>query len=678
MAIKSKQKATIVPKATQSYNALTFEEHKHPAFLEVSAEELLAQIQPKEFDALPGQKFIAVDTETYYTGIHSNRMPSNVVRRWIKAGGSKYIPNDFPFCISISDGTHSFVVYDTLENKFAEFKKLIPLLVDTSVSKIFHNAGYDMHMLANAGLDMKGRIYDTLLMSKLTRADAFTHGLFDIAKELQCDEIPTVLIFEQMVNMYKAMHRLTDYRQIPHALMTQYTCADTWNTIWVFGELLPMIEAYGVTELFEIESEMLIAAYHMERAGVRLDLEYEDQLIPELTKEVEDAEREIYELAGTTFNINSSKQLEGVLQKLGYGHLIRYKDPTAAMLAKGLIKGNPSFDKFEMERLENEGVPLIDKIQKYKSSQKLLNTFAIKLYEMRDFEGYVHCNFNTIEAKTGRFSISSPSMQNMPRRKDDRVRGAFIAPEEYKLYDFDFKSQESIILAHYSRAEFLLDMIRQGIDIHKATASLVYNKPIDEITSDERGDAKSVGFAITYGAGASKVAGMTGKSVAEASYIMKTYLKNIPEVDTFIKTANKVAKERRRIKTVRGRQVYVERGREYACVNYVIQGSAADSTKTRMVEIYKFLKANKYKSYPILQVHDSLLQCIHDDEPELLGYLRWLQTDRDMFRVPVTVDVALCHPTWKDKEDIEVGTIEPPAAQLEAMRNYNIWEEGLR
>ena len=151
------------------------------------------------------------------------------------------------------------------------------------------------------------------------------------------------------------------------------------------------------------------------------------------------------------FNINSSKQLETVLTKLGYGRHIKYKPPTDAMLAKGIVDGNPSFDKFQMERLEELGVPLIKDIQQFRKSEKLLNTFAIKLYELCDAGNVVHCNINTMEAKTGRFSISNPSMQNMPRRSDSRVRQAFVAPEGYTLYDFDFKAQESLIMTHYSR-----------------------------------------------------------------------------------------------------------------------------------------------------------------------------------------------------------------------------------
>ena len=677
MAIKQKDGPTIVKKYTVDYNPATFNEHIDERFLEVTAEELLERVRPKTFSFLPDEKFITVDTETFYTGVASNRLPSKVVRRWVKQK-SKYIPTDFPFCISICDGSYAFVVYDTLENGFKEFKKLIPFLTDSSISKIFHNAGYDFHMLANAQIDLKGRVHDTMFISKLVRADAFTHGLLDISTELQKRGVDTVTMFEHMVSSYKSKYHITDYRQIPRVLMTQYTCGDVWNTMKVFEDNYPKLAENGLTALYKVESEMLMVAYRMERMGVKLDLEYEHEIIPELIAEADAAEKEIYEAAGTTFNINSSAQIEVVLKKMGYGHLITYNRPTAGMLEKGITKGSAKFDKDEMARLEDEGVPLVSKIQEYKRAEKLLNTFARKLYEMRDFNGFVHCNFNTIEAKTGRFSISAPSMQNMPRRKDSRIRGAFIAPEGFTQYDFDFKSQETIILAHYSRAQFLLDGILEGKDAHRVTAAIIYTKPIEDVTDDERGDAKSVGFAVVYGAGPSKVATMTEKSLTEAKYIMKIYMKNLPEVDLFIKTANKVMKEKRRVKSIMGRQIYAERGREYACVNYVIQSSAADSTKTRMVEIYKFLKANNYKTYMTLQVHDSLLQCVANDEVDfILGYLKWLQTERELFRVPITVDVDRCHPTWRTKEKTKTEAVEPPADQLERMRVYDIWSEGL-
>ena len=230
---------------------------------------------------------------------------------------------------------------------------------------------------------------------------------------------------------------------------------------------------------------------------------------------------------------------------------------------------------------------------------------------------------------------------------------------------------------HSSRSQFLMDIINSGGDIHKAVASIIYSIPYDQVSKELRGISKSVEFAIVYGAGPDKVSAMTGLSREESATVMKQFLKNAPEVDTFIKTANKIGKERGRVRTIRKRMVYLERGREYACVNYIIQGSAADSTKTRMVDIHKFLRANGYKTYMSIQVHDSLLQVVADDEQELLGYLRWLQTERDLFRVPVTVDVAKCTPTWRDKEDIDVEAVQPPEEMLQKMRDYDIWNEGI-
>ena len=222
-----------------------------------------------------------------------------------------------------------------------------------------------------------------------------------------------------------------------------------------------------------------------------------------------------------------------------------------------------------------------------------------------------------------------------------------------------------------------MDIINNGGDIHTAVASIIYSIPYEQVSKELRGISKSVEFAIVYGAGASKVAQMTGLSLEEAGLAMKQFLKNAPEVDMFIRTANKVAKERGKIRTIRHRVVYLEHNREYACVNYVIQGSAADSTKGRMIDIHKFLRANKYESYISIQVHDSLLNVIKDGEEELLGYLRWLQTERELFRVPVTVDVAKCTPTWRQKSDVDIKAVEPPADKLQAMRDYDIWNEGI-
>ena len=693
MAIQPKiASATILPTHRIQYNPATFSEHTFGRFHEATAEEVLDCIRPVTFDFLPGQKIIGYDTETFYTGVPANRMPSNVVRRFLQRG-NKDIPQDLPFCMSFSDGTNSWAVYDTLENKFAEFKKLQPLLIDSSITKTGQNVDFDLHMTANCGVNIKGKLIDTMHIDKLVNANAFSHNLYDISKRLQNlndsspNYCPTILMYEDMLISYKEQHRITDYRQFPRDLMTHYTCADTWNTIWCLKNLFPKIHEYELLPLFEVESEMILVAYHMERRGVPVDPAYEHILIPELEAEVNEAERKIYDAAGSIFNINSAQQIYSIMQKLGYSHLVHFTKPTEAMLLKGQTKGNPSFDKIEMERLENEGVPLIADIVQFRKSEKLLNTFARKLYYMRDFNNILHCSINTMEAKTGRFSISQPSMQNMPRRKDSRVRGAFVAREGYVLYDTDFKAQESLIMAHYSRAPYLLDIINSGGDIHRAVAAVVYDILLEEVTKALREVAKSVEFAIVYGAGAPKVVSMVsdveikpgkkGMTLEEATLAIKTFKKRVPEVEVFIKTANQTIKERGCIRTVMGRRVYAERGREYACVNYLCQGSGADSTKTRMIEIHKFLQANELKTRMILQVHDSLLNEVHETEEHIVPWILWLQEERKLFRVNIVVEADKCYPTWRDKKGTGLKAIKPPQEMLDKLEAYDIWEEGI-
>lgn len=656
--------SSITAKTFTQYNPETFESLKNPNFIECSAKHVLDKIDPISFDMFPNKHFIDVDTETFFSGIPNNRMPPQVVRRWIKIG-NKYIPNDFPFCISICDGVTSFVVYDTLANGFKEFKKLTPLLTDMSIDKVGHNIDFDLHMLANAGVDMRGHMWDTMPEAKLTRAYAFSNRLIDLANEMPNG----ITQFEHMLDAYKAMNRITDYRKIPHDLMTQYTSADVWNSLWALPYYYPRIVENEQIELLQVENQIMRIAFTMERTGILTDQRYiTEDLIPELVEQVAGAEQKIYDEAGCMFNINSSQQVANVLTKMGYGKHIKYNRVT----------GNPEFNKGQKARMINEGVTLFETINTFMGSEKLLNTFARKLAEMKDAYDVVHCNFNPIEAITGRFSISNPSMQNMPRRKDDRVRGGFIAPAGYHMWDFDFKSQESIILVHYCQSPYLIDNINKGKDVHTLFAAIINHCDYAAVIRKWRDDAKSVEFAIVYGAGADKVSDMTGQDVPTCKTIIATVYHDIPEIDTFIKTTNKVAKQRGYVRTIMNRFVYVEKGREYACVNYVIQGSAAVSTKTRMIDLYKFLKANDYKSRMVLQVHDSLDGYIKDtEEAELVPYWKWLQTERKLFRIPVVAESEKCIGSWRTKEECKWPAVEPPKEMLDKMDAYNIWEESI-
>lgn len=671
MAIRKKA-SSIKERTYMAYSPEAVKALSRPNFIECDAEYALKHINPAPIEGLSG-KWICFDTETEPTGIAANLMPPNVVRRWVSRG-SKDIPNDFPFSIQLCDGTNSFCIYDSWSKGFEEFKKLREILSEPSIGKTAHNGKYDLHQCKNAGIDVRGQLFDSLPASKICRAWALTHSLADNAKEIENG----ILDFEYMVDEYKSRFRVSNYAQIDRDLLTQYGCADVWNGFYVTKRLLAIAREHeddGWLPLILLENEIIKITYLAEREGVLIDDSYKDALFESLTLQKDEAERKVYEAAGEFFNMNSGQQLESVLKKLGYGSLIKYGEPTQAMLNKGITRGNPRFRKDDKERMISQGCTILEDIQSYQKAEKLLNSFAKKLYTMKDAENRVHCNFNTAEAKTGRFSISLPSFQNMPRRGESRIRKAFIAPEGYTIYELDYASQESKIMVHYSRDEFLINSLHEGKDIHKIFASMIFAAPYEEVTKDQRQVAKSVEFAIVYGAGAAKVATMSGISEYEAKQVMADVRKRMPSVDVFIKTVNKIAKERGWVKTVRGRRVYLERGREYACVNYCVQGSAADCTKGAMKRVNAYLRGNKYKTKLVLQVHDSMMFYVANDEADIvIPKLKYLMAETNLFRVPITADVGKSTDgTWAGKDDVPVDALAPTPEEQAKMDAYDIW-----
>ena len=212
MAIQRRKQPVIQKGSGYSYNPATFAEHKVSIFHVVkTAEELLEKVQPFE---LMGRKFITFDTETHPHFTNSQKVPESVVRRWV-GSGKHATPQDYPFCISICDGKNSYTLFDTVANNFAEMRKLAPLLEDPEVEKIAHNTKFDMHMIANAGMRIVGKLHDTVVLAKIIDENRRSYQLRDIAARLDGG----VTKFEYMVDTYKQMNKVSDYRQIPTELL---------------------------------------------------------------------------------------------------------------------------------------------------------------------------------------------------------------------------------------------------------------------------------------------------------------------------------------------------------------------------------------------------------------------------------------------------------------------------
>ena len=653
MAIQSKKKPTIKKGAGYTYNPATFAaEHKVPFFHEVkTAQEILDNVQPFE---LMGRKFITFDTETHPHFKSSMSVPESHTRRWVGSGKSA-TPQDYPFCISICDGKNSYTLYDSVDNNFEEAKKLAPLFEDPIIEKVAHNTKFDMHQLANAGMRIVGKLHDTVVLAKLINENRHSYALRDIAARLHRG----ITKFEYMVDSYKQLNKVSDYRHIPRELLREYANTDVWNCYLEFITDFVQLEEQGLTELYNNEMELMIVLYAMERYGMRVDTAYEAPLKEELQTLCDEAERAIYEEAGKIFNINSAKQLYEVLMSLGVnGELIGRTE-----------KGNPKLDKKALANLaDNHNVSIVKKILEFRKYDKLLTTYAEGIYSQRDAADRVHGSINQTEATTGRMSITKPALQTLPNR-DKRIRKAFIPDEGYTLYFFDLDQVEYRLFAHYAKLPSLLEQIHNGYDVHTATAATLFGKDMDELSKaihsgdDEatalRSRAKTLNFALIYGMGNQALANDLKVTLTEATDIKARYFSTMPEARDFIATVQHVIKMRGYVRNFFGRRRRLDTDDCYKAPNALIQGCAADYIKFKIVRMYKYMKYNNLKTHMVNVVHDEVVINFHNDEIAEAPVVRWLMSDFETFRCPITAGSEFGKPSWGQKEEQEIGFKEP-------------------
>ncbi len=654
MAIQPKKRPVIQKGEGYAYNPATFaKEHKMPnSFVVEDPKEILDKVQPFE---LCGSRFITFDTETYPYYRTSQMLGANVVRRWVGTGKSAN-PQDYPFCISICDGKNCYTMFDDIDNGFQKFRALSPLLEDETIEKVAHNTKFDLHELANAGCKLKGKLHDTVVLTKLVDENRHSFKLRDIAARYP----KGVTKFEYMVDHYKAMNKVSDYRQIPKELLIEYANADVWNCFVVFEAEYPLLERDGLLELYNNECELMIVLYAMERYGMKVDKSYEEQLKTELQQMCDEAESAIYEEAGGMFNINSGKQLYDVLMRLGVDQSLIDKTP----------KGNPKLDKDALNNLaETHNVSIVKKILEFRKYDKLLTTYAYGIYEQRDMDDKVHGSINQTEATTGRMSITKPALQTLPKR-DKRIRKAFIPDEGYTMWFMDLDQVEYRLFAHYAKLPALLEQIKNGYDVHAATAATLFGQNLDELVKkvhegdDEatalRSRAKTLNFALIYGMGNQALANDLKVSLTEATDIKARYFSTMPEARVFLNTVQQVIKVRGFVKNFYGRRRRLDPDDCYKAPNALIQGCAADYIKHKIVGMYKYIMYNHLKTRMINIVHDEIVLSVHDDDKSHIPILRWLMSDFSTFRCPITAGAEYGEPSWGQKvEPDNVGFTAP-------------------
>ncbi len=530
---------------------------------------------------------------------------------------------------------------------------LAPLLARDDVLYVAHNAKYDLTVLQRHGLEVQGRIADTMIMAWLINPSRRRLGL----KELAFNEFG-IEMTEITDLIGKGRHQIT-MDQVPVLQAAPYAAADVTITLRLYDHLLPQLRERELERLFwDIEMPLVPVLIAMERHGVLLDLDFLKELSRTLTARLLEIEEEIYRLVGYRFNVNSTQQLSDVL----FG--------TLGLPAAGLRKtksGHYSTAASVLEKLRGRH-PVVDLVLEQRQLQKLLSTYINSLPKMVNPEtGRVHTDFNQTGAETGRLASNSPNLQNIPIRTEigRLIRKAFIAPPQHVLLAADYSQVELRILAHVSGDPALIQAFKEGRDIHAHTASLVYGVPIEEVTPQMRRVAKMTNFAISYGVTGHGLAERTDMTREEATAFIAEYFKTYPKVKEYIERIKREVREKGYVQTLLGRRRYfpellpdsgvsrmLRQAAERAAINHPIQGTAADIIKIAMIRLHHRLHEAGLRSAMILQVHDELVLEVPEEEVErVIPLVRDAMENAYTLVVPLKVDIEV-GPNWYEMEKI--------------------------
>lgn len=471
------------------------------------------------------------------------------------------------------------------------------------ILKVGQNLKYDLTVLANYGIQLKAPLFDTMLAHYLVQPE-LRHNM-DYLAEIYLN-YQTIHIDTLIGPKGKNQKNMVD---LAPADICDYACEDADITLQLMEPLKAEMEKNQLTRVFhEIEMPLMPVLAQMERNGVRLDTEVLSETGEQFRQRMQQLETEIYELAGHPFTITSPRQVGEVL----------FDELKLNEKAKKTKSGQYSTGEEVLEAIKHKH-PIVEKILAHRALKKLISTYIDALPKLiYPATGRIHTSFNQAVTATGRLSSSNPNLQNIPVRGDDgrEIRKAFVPEPGCIFFSADYSQIELRIMAHLSADEHLVNDFRCGRDIHAATASRIFHKPIEEVSRDERRKAKTANFGIIYGISAFGLAERMEVSRTEAKELITNYFDTYPRVKEYMQTSVKRARELGYIVTEFGRRRYlpditsrnaVVRGyAERNAVNAPIQGTAADIIKIAMVRIAQRFEAEGIQSKMILQVHDEL------------------------------------------------------------------------
>lgn len=511
-----------------------------------------------------------------------------------------------------------------------------PVYESEQILKVGQNLKYDLEVLRNYGIELKGKMWDTMIAHYLIQPEL--HHNMDYMAEIYL-HYQTIHIDELIGPKGKNQRSMRDLN--PKEVY-EYAAEDADITLQLKNKLEPELKKYGAEQLFhEIEMPLMPVLAEMEMNGVRIDTDSLAETSTQLTQRMLDIEKHIYELAGEQFNIASPKQVGDIL----FAKMKIIEKP------KKTKKGQYVTSEEVLQQLRSKH-EIVGLILDHRGLKKLLGTYIDALPKLiNPRTGHIHTSFNQTVTATGRLSSSDPNLQNIPVRGEDgkEIRKAFIPEPECLFFSADYSQIELRVMAHLSGDENMVEVFREGKDLHAATAANIYKKPIEEVSRDERTKSKRANFGIIYGITVFGLAERLDIERAEAKQLIDGYFETFPQVHDYMEKSKEIARQQGYVTTLFGRRRYlpdinsansVVRGfAERNAINAPIQGTAADIIKVAMIRIFQRFKAEGIQSKMILQVHDELNFSVLPEEREQVGriVLEEMQKAFDM-KVPLVAD----------------------------------------
>jgi len=518
-------------------------------------------------------------------------------------------------------------------------EKLKPLLENPAVSKLGQNLKYDMSVLANHGIELKGIRFDTMLESYVVNSTGSRHDMDTLALKYLGEK---TIHFEDIAG--KGAGQLT-FNQIAIEDAGPYAAEDADITLRLHGALWPKLEEHqGLQQVFEtIEVPLIPVLSRIERHGAIVSTELLHQQSLELGARLGELEREAYTLAGEEFNLASPKQLGQILfEKLNIPVL------------KKTAKGAPSTKEEVLQELALD-YPLPKILLEHRSLSKLKSTYTDKLPTMvNSITGRIHTSYHQAVTATGRLSSSDPNLQNIPVRTAEgrRIRQAFLAPKGWKIVAADYSQIELRIMAHLSQDTGLKEAFSHGLDVHKATAAEVFGIPLDEVSTEQRRSAKAINFGLIYGMSAFGLGRQLHIGRNQAQEYIDLYFARYPGVKTYMDNTRSLAAESGYVETLYGRRLYLpeikssngmrRQAAERTAINAPMQGTAADIIKQAMIDVDRWLTDTGFQARVMMQVHDELVLDVPETELDSVveGLKKRMEGAADL-DVPLVVDVGI-------------------------------------